>query len=211
MNLHDHSSLLFAHQLGSVWSYLVILFFAFLDTVFIIGTIFPGSILIMVAGFLAAISSLNIFLCFIVVMIGVVSGDVLTYYIGTHGTNWFHSESKWLKFAYLKKGQKFFDKHGDKSILLGRFMGVIKAIVPFIAGLIRMDFKKFLYLNIISGVIWAVFYLGLGYFLGSSFHSFFIPREIKVLIIAAPFLLFFIWILYEYRNKIYKGFKNIFK
>lgn len=204
-------SMLVSNDLGSIWSYLIILFLAFLDTVFVIGTIFPGSIMVMGIGFLAAYSVLNIWACLFFVVIGGLFGDALTYFFGMHGTNWFKNESKLLKFTYLKKGQDFFDKHGDKSIVLGRFMGVIKAVVPFVAGLVRMDFKKFIYLNIISGLIFAIFYLGLGFFLGVSMDRFVVPKDLKMLVVALPFLIFFIWIFFESRTKLFKAVKKFFK
>ena len=204
-------SLLVSNHLGSIWSYLIILLLSFLDTVFVIGTIFPGSIMVMGVGFLAAYSILNIWACLIFVLIGGLAGDSLTYFFGMHGTNWFKNESKLLKFTYLKKGQKFFDKHGDKSIVLGRFMGVIKAVVPFIAGLVRMDFKKFLYLNIVSGLIWSVLYLGLGFFLGMSMDRFFIPKDLKMIVVALPFIIFFGWIIFESRTKLFKAVKRFFR
>lgn len=201
-------SILSSSDLGSVWSYTIILLLAFLDTVFVIGTIFPGSIMVMGVGFLAGFSSLNVWISLFSLIVGGVLGDVLTYYMGTHGTNWFKNESKLLKFTYLKKGQDFFDKHGDKSIVLGRFMGVIKAVVPFVAGLIRMNFKKFFYLTILSSVLWSVFYLGIGFFLGVTTNSFYLSKGLKVIIMAAPFIIFVVWIIYESRTKMFKSVKR---
>ncbi|MBP9765935.1 MAG: DedA family protein [Candidatus Pacebacteria bacterium] len=213
LNNLDHigQSLLMASGLGSFWSYVVILFFSFLDTVFIIGTIFPGSILVMGAGFLASYNVLNIWLCLFFVILGGLIGDLVTYYIGGHSNKLFKHDSRLFKMSYISKGQKFFDDHGDKSIVLGRFMGVIKAVVPFIAGLVKMDFKKFLYLNLFSGLIWSILYLGLGYFLGRSVDGLALSNEVKLLILFAPFLLLFIWTIFEARTKISIFFKNIFK
>ena len=208
---HIGQSLLMTSGLGSFWSYLVILLFSFLDTLFVIGTIFPGGIFVMGAGFLASYHVLNIWLCLFFVMLGGLLGDLITYYLGGHGNKWFKHDSKLLKLSYIQKGQKFFDDHGDKSIILGRFMGVIKAVVPFIAGLVKMDFKKFLYLNIISGLIWSIVYLGLGMFLGRSVDGLALSHEVKLLIVAAPFILLFIWMIFESRYKIFRFFKNIFK
>jgi membrane protein DedA with SNARE-associated domain len=209
MDFAGHS-ILFSSQLGSIWSYIIIFFLAFLDTVFVIGTIFPGGIMVIGVGFLAAFSVLNVWTAFIVVVLGGLAGDLLTYYLGTHGTNWFKNESKLLKFTYLKKGQEFFEKHGDKSILMGRFMGVIKAVVPFVAGLLRMNFRKFVYLNILSGIIWAALYLGLGFFLGVTTNRFYISPSLKILILLIPFVIFIAWIIYESRTKMWKAVRSFF-
>jgi membrane-associated protein len=197
--------------LGSFSSYIVILLFSFLDTIFLIGTIFPGGIFVIGAGFLASYHVLNIWLCLIVVLVGGLIGDLITYYLGRHSSKWFKHDSKLFKMSYIEKGQKFFDKYGDKSIILGRFMGVIKAVVPYVAGLVKMDFKKFFYLNLLSGFIWSVFYLGLGYFLGRSVHGTALSPELKLTILLAPFLLLIIWTIFEARSKIFKAIINIFR
>lgn len=208
---HIGQSLLLSSGLGSFWSYIVILFFSFLDTIFIIGTIFPGGIFVMGAGFLASYHVLNIWLCLFFVILGGLIGDLITYYLGSHSNKLFKHDSKLFKLSLLKKGQKFFDNHGDKSIILGRFMGVIKAVVPFIAGLVKMDFKKFLWLNILSGIIWSILYLGLGMFLGKSVDGLALSREVKLIILLSPFLLLFIWMIFESRQKIINAVKNILK
>lgn len=208
---HIGQSLLMTSGIGSFWSYLVILLFSFLDTIFIIGTIFPGGIFVIGAGFLASYNVLNIWICLLVVLVGGLIGDLITYYLGTHSNRWFKHDSKLFKMSYIEKGQIFFDKYGDKSIILGRFMGVIKAVVPYVAGLVKMDFKKFLYLNILSGLIWTVFYIGLGYFLGRSVDGIALSREVKMTILLAPFLLLIIWTIFESRSKIFKAIINIFR
>jgi len=208
---HIGQSLLMASGLGSFWSYLVILFFSFLDTIFLIGTIFPGSIFVIGAGFLASYHVLNIWFCLFFVLVGGLIGDLITYYLGGHSSKWFRHDSKLFKMSYIEKGQKFFDKYGNKSIILGRFMGVIKAVVPYVAGLVKMDFKKFFYLNLISGFLWSVIYLSLGYFLGKSVDGIALSHEVKLTILCAPFLLLFIWTIFESRSKIFKAIINIFR
>lgn len=208
---HIGQSLLMAGDIGSVSSYLLILLFSFLDTLFLIGTIFPGGILVMGAGFLAAYNILNVWICLVIVIIGGLAGDLVTYYMGGHSSRWFKHENRLFKMSYIERGQKFFDKYGDKSIIIGRFMGVIKAVVPYVAGLVKMDFKKFFYLNLISGFIWTVLYLGLGYFLGKSVDVLNLSRELKLTILLAPFLLLILWTIFEARSKIFKAVINIFR
>ncbi len=195
-------SILLSSDLGSSLSYIIIFLLSILDTLFLIGTIFPGGLMVMVLGFLTVFTGLDLYISFFVVFCGGLIGDLLTYYFGTHGTNWFKCESKLLKLAYLEKGQKFFEKYGDKSIILGRFMGVVKAVIPFVAGLVKMDFKKFVYLNIVSSILWTFLYISIGLFIGKTVHSFYISREIKFFIIVLPFALLFVWLIFEYRNKI---------
>jgi membrane-associated protein len=208
---HIGQSLLIGSGLGSFWSYLIILLFSFLDTLFIVGTIFPGGIFVIAAGFLASYSVLNIWVCLLIVLMGGFAGDLVTYYIGSHSNRWFKHDHRFFKLSYIEKGQKFFDKYGDKSIILGRFMGIVKAVVPYIAGLVKMDLKKFVYLNIFSGIIWTLFYLGIGFFLGRSMDGLALSRELKLTILLAPFLLLIIWTIFESRSKIFRAIINIFR
>lgn len=131
-------------------------------------------------------------------------GDMLSYFFGRKGTNWFKGEKKLLKISYIDKGQAFFHKYGDKGIIFGRFLGVIKSIIPFIAGLIKMDLKKFIFLNILSGIIWTAVHIGIGFFLGKSLDIFFISKKIKFIIVSIPFILFLFWTIFEFRIKIFK-------
>lgn len=209
MEFLGHSLLLSSH-LGSYLSYFVILFFAFLDTLFLVGAFFPGSVFVVGAGFLSSISSLNIWISLIFVVLGGLFGDVITYFIGKYGSLWFKKDSKLLKIAYLENGKAFFNKHGSKSLILGRFMGVIKAVVPFVAGLIKMDFKKFLYLNTISSIIWGILYLGIGYIFGKTMNSFYLEKQLKFLIILIPFIAFIVWLIFDNKTKIINKFKSIF-
>jgi undecaprenyl-diphosphatase len=210
--LHDlGQSMLMASETGSIWSYLIIFIFSLLDTIFIIGTLFPGGLFVIAVGFLASYNILNIWVSLLLVFLGALTGDVITYYIGGHSSKWFKHDSRLFKLSYIDRGQRFFYKYGDKSIILGRFMGVIKAVVPYIAGLVKMDFKKFLYLNILSGFIWTVAYLGLGFFLGRSVDGMSLSREVKLGILILPFILLLIWTIFESRSKIFKAIINIFR
>ena len=186
-------------------SYLVFFLISFLDTIIIIGAFFPASFFIMTIGFLSVhYSSINIFIASIFIILGGLVGDLLSYYIGTKGINWFKNEKIILKAAYLEKGRTFFDKYGERSILIGRFLGVIKSVIPFVAGLVKMDFKRFLFLNFIAGLIWTIVHIGIGYMLGKTLTIFFIPQDIKMIILFLPFILFFLWTVFEYRVNIFK-------
>lgn len=209
MDFTGHSILL-SSGLGTFWSYLIILILSSLDTIFIIGTFFPGGIMVMGIGFLSALSNLNIWVSFLMVLTGGMLGDIATYYLGYYGTSWFKEDSKLYKFAYIGKGKRFFEKHGDKSVFLGRFMGILKAVIPFVAGFFKMNFKKFFYLNLLSSFVWTILYLGIGFFLGVSADTFVMSKKVELLFLTIPFIIFGIWILYESREKILKKIKKLF-
>lgn len=100
--------------------------------------------------------------------VGAILGDGIGYYLGTKGIRFFRHENKILKLSHLEKGKAFFQKHGNKSVLLGRFISPLRPIVPFVAGLSRMDRKTFLLWNVISGILWSITFLLLGYFFGNA-------------------------------------------
>jgi membrane protein DedA with SNARE-associated domain/membrane-associated phospholipid phosphatase len=154
-----------------LWGYWVVLLIAFFEAIVLVGVIIPGSTLIVLVGFLSAQGVLDIGDLIWFAAIGAILGDALSYYLGTKGTNFFHDENKFLKAAHLDRAELFFRKHGDKSIFFGRFIGFLRSLVPFVAGLSRMSLKRFLFWDVISAFLWAAAYLLLGYFFGNAFAS----------------------------------------
>ncbi|MHB1769545.1 MAG: LssY C-terminal domain-containing protein [Minisyncoccota bacterium] len=167
MNFINHILPALSH-LG-IWGYWLVLLVSFAESVVLVGEVIPGSTLLIFIGFLSAQGVLDIGDLIWFAAIGAVLGDSLSYYLGTKGTNFFRNENKFLKTTHLERGQRFFKKHGDKSIFLGRFIGFLRPIVPFIAGLSEMSPKRFLFWNIVSAFSWAASHLLLGYFFGSAF------------------------------------------
>ncbi len=145
ITIFDSSTLLFV--------YLVLFLISFLDTLIIIGAFFPASFFVMASGYFLAHTNLGFFLVFIVVLIGGLVGDLLSYFLGKKGGEIKIGKRKITHILYLHKGEDFFHKYGDKSIIFGRFLGVIKSVIPFIAGMSKMNLKKFFTLNLIAGII----------------------------------------------------------
>ena len=169
MNLIDHILPVFSHI--GVWGYWLVLLLSFAESVVLVGEVIPGSTLLIFIGFLSAQGILDIGDLIWFAAIGAILGDGLSYYLGTKGTNFFRNENRFLKTVHLERGQRFFKKHGDKSIFLGRFIGFLRPIVPFVAGLSEMNLKRFLFWNITSAFLWAASHLLLGYFFGSAFAA----------------------------------------
>lgn len=107
----------------------------------------------MAAGYFLVHTNLGIFLVLIIVILGGLIGDLLSYYLGKKGSEIKIGKRKITHILYLHKGEEFFKKYGDKSIIFGRFLGVIKSVIPFIAGMSKMNLKKFFTLNLLAGII----------------------------------------------------------
>ncbi|MBU6430963.1 bifunctional DedA family/phosphatase PAP2 family protein [Patescibacteria group bacterium] len=154
-----------------MFGYWLVLLISLLESLAFVGVIIPGSVLVIAAGFLSAHGYFDIGDLIWFAAAGAILGDGLSYYLGTKGTKFFHNENKILKLSHLERGRRFFKKHGNKSVFLGRFVGPIRSIVPFIAGLSKMDKLSFLFWNIASAFLWAAAHLFLGYFFGGAVKS----------------------------------------
>ena len=149
-----------------VFGYWLILFVSLLESLAFVGVIIPGTVIVIFAGFLAAEGYLELGDLIWFSALGAILGDSLSYWIGTRGTRFFRNENKILKLSHIEKGERFFKKHGNKSVFLGRFIGPLRATVPFIAGLSKMNAWSFLVWNIVSAFLWATLNLLIGYFFG---------------------------------------------
>lgn len=141
----------------------------FLESGMLVGFFFPGDSLLFTAGFLASQGYLNIWLLTAGCFIAAVTGDSVGYFIGhKFGKRLFHKEDSLLFHKdHLKKAEEFYEKHGGKTIILARFIPVIRAFAPVVAGVGSMNYVTFLSYNIIGGLLWAIGIALAGYFLGS--------------------------------------------
>ena len=141
----------FIHQLVKatesfgLWGYLLAFSLAFLESLAIVGGFVPGTTAIVLLGFMCSRGYLNIYVLMSVTVLGAVLGDSASYWLGSKGTQLFKQENRFLKARHLDMGQKFFERHGNKSIFLGRFIGIIRPMLPFAAGLSRMNYKAFVF------------------------------------------------------------------
>ena len=154
----------------SIFSYLVIAILAFFESFAFVGLIIPGSIAVIIGGFLASQGIIDIGDLFIFAVLGAILGDSFSFYLGRKGIISFHKDNKIFRPTLLAKGKKYFQKHGNKSVFFGRFIGWVRPIIPFIAGLFKLDKKVFLFWNILSGLLWATAHIALGYFFGQTWQ-----------------------------------------
>ena len=154
----------------SIFGYLLIFILAFFESFAFIGLIIPGSIGVIVGGFLAAHGIINIKILFISAVLASILGDSFSFHLGGSDKISFKAENRFFKPELLAKGKDFFEKYGSKGVFLGRFIGWVRPIVPFIAGVFELDLKIFLFWNILSGFFWAGTHIALGYFFGRSWQ-----------------------------------------
>ncbi len=154
-----------------VFGYPTLFLIAFVESVIIIGSFIPGSIGIIFAGFLAHAGYYSFWWLVPFAVLGGILGDWLSFYLGGKGENFFKSEARFLKKTHLERGKIFFEKYGDKSVLIGRFTGPLRPIIPFVAGLSKMNKRVFMFWNVVSSFIWILFHMSLGYFFGTSLKA----------------------------------------
>lgn len=165
-----------------------IVFMVFAESGLLFGFIFPGDSLLFTAGFLASQGYLNIFVLLASCFLAAVAGDSAGYYFGKKaGPRIFTREdSRFFKKEYIHRAHKFYEKYGGRSLVLARFLPVIRTLVPIMAGVGKMKYAHFLFYNIFGGVLWAVGLLSLGYLFGSV-----IPNVDKYIIFIVGFIVLF--------------------
>ncbi len=150
--------------------YAGIFFIIFAESGILIGFFLPGDTLLFSAGLLAAAGYLNLPILIIVIALGAVLGDQFGYFLGRkYGPKiWKHEESFWFKKKRVEEAEAFFKKYGKKTILLARFVPVVRTFAPVLAGVGKMDYGTFFKYNVWGGILWSVSVTMLGYFLGEA-------------------------------------------
>lgn len=136
----------------------------FCETGLVIAPFFPGDSLLFAAGAIAATGSLKLILIFIFMSIAAILGDSVNYFIGKYVGKKIVSK-RYEK--YLERTERFYKKHGGKTIILARFVPIIRTFAPFIAGVGKMRYSRFLIFNIIGGILWVIILTSLGFFFGN--------------------------------------------
>jgi membrane-associated protein len=172
----------------------------FCETGILAGFFLPGDSLLVTAGLVASQGKLDIWALAGLLMTAAVAGDSVGYAIGHFaGPRLFHKEdSFFFKKAHLTRTHEFFEKYGGKTIILARFVPIVRTFAPTVAGVGKMSYKKFLSYNVIGGVVWVAGMLGIGYFLGHSVPD--IEKHLH-LVIGAVILVSFLPIVFELRCK----------
>lgn len=166
--LHIDKHLLAIVQQYGVLSYAILFMIIFLETGLVLMPFLPGDSLLFAAGTIAAMGALNIYLLLILLVAAAIIGDTVNYWVGHYiGPKVFRRNYRFLNKEYLERTHKFFEKHGGKTIIIARFLPIIRTFAPFLAGVGRMSYLKFLAYNVIGGVVWVALFLFAGFFFGN--------------------------------------------
>jgi membrane-associated protein len=156
-------------QQYGILSYLIIFVLVFCETGLVVTPFLPGDSLLFAIGALSANGVFNIGIFYIVLCFAAVAGDTVNYHIGYMFRDKVEKKEniRFIKREYLEKTQAFFDKHGGKTIIIARFIPIIRTFAPFVSGVGKMPYLKFLAYNAIGGVSWVAIALFGGYFFGN--------------------------------------------
>ncbi len=163
-------------------TYAVLFIIIFIETGLVVTPFLPGDSLLFAAGAFSARGSLHILPLWLLLMGAAVLGDSANYWIGNRvGARVFREDVRWVKREYLERTQKFYERHGGKTILLARFVPIVRTFAPFVAGVGKMRYAYFLTYNVIGGVLWVTLFLWGGYFFGGLP---FVEKNFSLVIIA---------------------------
>jgi membrane-associated protein len=151
-----------------VWTYTILFGIIFAETGFVITPFLPGDSLIFAAAALAAQTILDPLWIFILLSVAGILGDSVNYAIGKAiGPRVFKQDMRFLKREYLDRTHAFYEKHGGKTIILARFIPIIRTFAPFIAGVGAMTYSRFILFNIVGAIAWVGIFTFLGYNFGN--------------------------------------------
>ena len=170
MVLHLDKSLDQLVQNYGPWVYAIIFLIVFAETGLVVTPFLPGDSLLFAIGALCARpDGLNFVVAFVLLWVAAILGDTANYWIGSVvGPKVFHkTESRWLNPKHLERTHQFYEKYGAKTIILARFLPIIRTFAPFVAGIGRMTYPKFFFYNVVGGLAWVTIFMVVGYFFGN--------------------------------------------
>jgi len=177
MELIAHAIDLFLHldrHLGALiadyggWTYLILFLIVFCETGLVVTPFLPGDSLLFAAGAFAALGSLDPWWLFLLLSLAAILGDTVNYWIGKAiGPRAFSGDLRFLKKRHLDRTREFYERHGGKTIVLARFIPIIRTFAPFVAGVAVMTYGRFILYNITGGLAWVGSFVTAGYLFGN--------------------------------------------
>ncbi|MDS4071264.1 MAG: DedA family protein [Candidatus Competibacter sp.] len=156
-----------AGQYGG-WIYGILFLIVFCETGLVVTPFLPGDSLLFAAGSLAAIGQMNIHALFLLMAFAAIAGNTVNYAVGRYlGERAFDPDARFLKQEYLDRTHRFFERHGGKTIIITRFVPIVRTFAPFVAGAGGMSYGRFQWYNATGGVAWTASFLYGGYFFGN--------------------------------------------
>jgi membrane-associated protein len=166
LHLDDHLREIIAHY--GVWTHLILFLIVFAETGLVVTPFLPGDSLLFAAGTFAALGSLDLWLVVVLLIGAAILGDTVNYWVGAWiGPRAFSGNVRFLRKDYLDRTHAFYEKHGGKTIILARFVPIIRTFAPFVAGVGAMSYPKFITYNVVGAVLWVGLFVPLGYYFGN--------------------------------------------
>lgn len=164
LHIDQHLTALSA-QYG-MWIYAILFLIIFCETGLVATPFLPGDSLLFAAGGIAAVGGMNIHIMVLILLVAAILGDAVNFTIGKYfGAKLFSNpDSKIFRRAYLEKTHAFYEKHGGKTIIIARFVPIVRTFAPFVAGMGDMHYDRFIRYNIIGALAWVLLFSYLGYF-----------------------------------------------
>ncbi|MCS6805752.1 MAG: DedA family protein [Acidobacteriota bacterium] len=150
------------------WTYLILFLIIFCETGLVVTPLLPGDSLLFAVGAFAAMGALDVWWAFVLLSIAAIAGDTVNYWIGYHmGPRVFHEEHRFFRKEYLDRTHRFYERHGGKTIIIARFVPIIRTFAPFVAGIGRMTYSRFVVYNVVGGLLWIAIFVFGGYYFGN--------------------------------------------
>ncbi len=164
------------------WTYLILFVVIFCETGLVVTPFLPGDSLLFAAGSLATKGDMNPVVLFAVLSVAAILGDTVNYWIGHYiGPKAFSGHYRFLKKEHLERTHKFFERYGGKTIIMARFVPIVRTFAPFVAGVGAMNYAKFIVYNIVGGLMWVGLFVFGGYWLSEVEY---VKTHFSVIVVA---------------------------
>jgi len=194
LHLDKHLGEIISHY--GTWTYAILFIIIFCETGLVVTPFLPGDSLLFAVGTFSALGVLNVHTAFVLLAIAAVLGDTVNYWIGNKlGHKVFNQNYRFLKREYLERTHKFYEKHGGKTIIIARFVPIVRTFAPFVAGIGEMTYFKFISYNIFGGILWVALFVYGGYFFGNIpiiKQNFSIVAVVIILLSIVPIIIEFL-------------------
>ncbi len=189
-------------------TYLILFTIIFMETGFVVTPFLPGDSLLFAAGTVAAMDNqpLNVFVLIIILIVAAFSGDNTNYFIGRFlGGKVYEKNYRLIRREYLDRTHAFYEKHGGKTLIMARFMPIIRTFAPFVAGVGNMKYPRFLTFSIAGNIIWVVLFIAAGYLFGNIP---FVKKNFSIVIVTIILVSLLPMVFAIIKNQIAKRKKN---
>ena len=167
LHIDHHLDGIFTHF--GIWTYVILFGIIFAETGLVVTPFLPGDSLLFAIGALAARGSLDMTILTVSLIGAAILGDTVNYWVGSLiGPKIFRGENvRFLNRKHLEKTHEFFERYGGKTIIIARFVPIVRTFAPFVAGMGKMTYRRFMAYNVVGGVVWILLFLWAGYFFGN--------------------------------------------